>query len=203
MSNCPCYRRTAVVLAVVFITTSLSVSAQPTVNYGNVVDAITTGSGEESYPTLPRPSSVLRGKAANEMSGDSEITDAMAGLNPKTGNRNSFRARIAALEKKKAIWCLQITLCHPDSSVQIAALRALANLKDPRAVHFLLIYSEHMAVLVMGSEDATIHGIIHETLSRTLSEITGVTIPIHGQDPESLKRAIPLWEKWDIEHATR
>ena len=127
----------------------------------------------------------------------------MAALNPQMGNRFLFESRIAVLKNKKAIACLQIALCHPEAGVQIAALRALGELKDPSTVHFILLYAEYMAISIGGSEEATIHGPIHIAIAQTLSEITGVKVTVRGQDPEGLQRAILQWEKWDVEQRSK
>ena len=54
-------------------------------------------------------------------------------------------------------------------------------------------------VLVEGSENATIHGIIHESAAHTLSALTGVRVELKGQDPDGLKRGVRLWRKWQDE----
>jgi hypothetical protein len=72
-------------------------------------------------------------------------------------------------------------------------------LKDKNAVPFLLIYGDYMAVFERGSENATIHGIIHESIASAMSSITGVEVKIDGQNPEALKRGLLLWTKWLVE----
>ena len=103
------------------------------------------------------------------------------------------------LEREHAVWCLQACLCHPHPDVQINALRALRRLQDPKAVPFLLIYAEYMAVFVPGSEGATIHGIVHEELAATLSALTGIVAEIKEQAPGTLLKAIREWRKWLLE----
>jgi hypothetical protein len=69
-------------------------------------------------------------------------------------------------------------------------------LKDKRAVPFLLLYAEYMAVHESGSENATIHGIIHQAAAKTLSALTGVELVLTGQDPQGLKKGLKKWRKW-------
>jgi hypothetical protein len=127
------------------------------------------------------------------------IRQAIIDLNPNNSNVTWFAAE-EVLEHEHAVWCLQACLCHPHDDVQINALRAIGRLKDPKAVPFLLIYAEYEAMMVGGSESATIHGIIHEELSATLSALTGIIIRIKGQDPEGLLKAIHEWRRWLVEH---
>jgi hypothetical protein len=67
-------------------------------------------------------------------------------------------------------------------------------------VPFLLIFAEYMAVPEGGSENSTIHGIIHKSVAKTLSTLTGVTVTLDGQDPDGLKRGIRMWRKWLVGH---
>jgi hypothetical protein len=81
--------------------------------------------------------------------------------------------------------------------VQIHALRALERLNDKRAVPLLVLYAEYMAVHEGGSENATIHGVIHQATAKTLSALTGVRVTLQrGQDPEGLLRGVRQWRKW-------
>jgi RNA polymerase sigma factor (sigma-70 family) len=159
-----------------------------------MIRAATAQSGE-GYPVLPSLSTEMRGKVAGEIAGSAAVRAAYAKLNASKRNATWFDG-VKELEKEKAVWCLTACLCHPHPDVQIHALRALAGLKDRRAVSFLVLYAEYMAVLVEGSENATIHGIIHAETARALSELTGVRVTLRGQDPEGLKRGVRRWQKW-------
>ena len=89
---------------------------------------------------------------------------------------------IAELEKAKALWSLLSCLCHPHDDVQIYTLRrSLKRIGDKRAVPFLLVYAQHMAIYEGGSENATLHGIIHQEIAKTLSALTGINIILKGQ----------------------
>jgi hypothetical protein len=123
------------------------------------------------------------------------VRQAYAQLDPSRRNVEWF-AGVAELEAQKALWCLLSSLCHPSPDVQIHALRSLERLGDRRAVPFLLLYAEYMAVIVGGSENATIHGIIHSSAARAASKLTGIPVVIEGQDPEGLKQGIRKWRKW-------
>jgi hypothetical protein len=56
-----------------------------------------------------------------------------------------------------------------------------------------------MAVWESGSENATIHGIIHESTAATLSALTGVRLVLEGQDPVGLKKGLRKWRRWLVE----
>ena len=149
----------------------------------------------ENYPALPSLSSALSGRITEEMSRRPAVLDAFKRLEPNRSNHDWFDA-VATLQREKAVWALQACLCHPSEDVQIHALRSLRALADRSAVPFLLVYAEHMAVYEGGSETATIHGMIHTTLSETLYALTGVSVVIKGQNPEALKKAIRQWTLW-------
>lgn len=154
----------------------------------------------EAYPTLPALSTEMQGRVGNEIAASGEIRRAYEKLDA-AGRRNvDWFAGVAGLEKEKAVWCLLSCLCHPHEDVQIHALRSLERLGDKRAVPFLLLYADYMAVWESGSENATIHGIIHQSTAKTLSTLTGITVELNGQDPEGLKRGIRKWQKWLVDH---
>ena len=96
------------------------------------------------------------------------------------------------------MWPLLSVLCHYSEDAQIKALRSLRTIDDKQAVPFLLIYAEYMAVWETGSENATIHGIIHAEIAKTLSALTGIEVNIKQQNAESLKRGIHLWKTWQV-----
>lgn len=153
----------------------------------------------EAYPTLPSLSTEMQGRVANEIAASGPVRQAYQKLDA-AGRRNvDWFAGVAELEKQKAVWCLLSCLCHPHEDVQIRALRSLERLGDKRAVPFLLLYADYMAVWEEGSENATIHGIIHESAAKTLSTLTGIRVKLDGQDPEGLKQGIKKWRKWLVE----
>jgi hypothetical protein len=143
----------------------------------------------------------MLGRVAGEIEGSRTVRAAYAKL--AAGERNvTWFEGVKELEKEKSVWCLASCLCHPHPDVQIRALQSLERLGDKRIVAFVVLYCEYMAVLVPGSENATIHGIIHTTTARTLSALTGVKVAVRqGQDPEGLKRACRRWRKWLLEQA--
>ena len=156
----------------------------------------------ENYPVLPALSTEMEGGIANEIVGSKAVRAAYTKLDANERNVTWFDG-VAELEKAKAVLCLQSCLCHPSPDVQIHVLRSLERLKDKRAVPFLVLYAEYMAVWVDGSENATIHGIIHRSVARTLSSLTGVRVTLkdHRQDPEGLRKGIRLWRKWQCEYS--
>jgi hypothetical protein len=150
----------------------------------------------EDYPALPSLSSEMQGLIADEIDGSKDIRAAYAKLDAAKERNVTWFEGVAGLEKRRATWSLLSCLCHPSPDVQIHALRSLERLDDKRAVPFLVLYAEYMAVEVEGSETATIHGVIHGSVAKTLSSLTGVAVTIKGQNAEGLKRGIRLWRKW-------
>jgi hypothetical protein len=161
--------------------------------------ATTAPDGRESYPVLPALSTPMRGQAANEMLGAAAVRAAFAKLDRARERNVTWFEGVKELEDHKAAWCLACCLCHPSSDVQIHALRALKRLGDRRVVPFLVLYAEYMAVTIGGSENATIHGVIHTDVAQTLSALTGVRVEIKGQNPEGLLRGVRLWRRWLVE----
>lgn len=149
------------------------------------------------YPPLPALSATMTGNIGNEINGRPALIEAIRQLDPARSNNDWFDA-VAMLEREKAVWSLQACLCHPSEDVQIHALRSLQKLGDPTAVPFILIYADYMAVFESGSENATIHGIIHMSIAATLSALTGISAKIERQDPEALRKAIRQWTRWQL-----
>jgi hypothetical protein len=148
-----------------------------------------------NYPALPLLSSETFEKIASEITGSEAVRRAYEKLDANRSNVEWFDG-VAELEKQKAVWSLLSCLCHPSDDAQIHALRSLKRLQDKRAVSFLLIYAEYMAVYEAGSENATVHGIIHESIAETLSSLTGIGITIRGQNPDGLKNGVRQWRRW-------
>ncbi|QDT15680.1 HEAT repeat domain-containing protein [Alienimonas californiensis] len=163
----------------------------------DLIAAATTPERPESvFPALPSLSTALRRQIAGELQRE-PIRAAFARLDARGGRNVDWFAAVEALETEKAVWCLQAAVVHPHEDVQIRALRALGRMGDADAVPFLLTYGEYVAVEEPGSENATLHGVVHETLAETLSNLTGVFAGIlDGQDPEGLKRGLREWSRW-------
>ncbi len=153
----------------------------------------------ESYPTLPSLSTEMQGRVANEIAASARVRQAYEKLDAANRRNVEWFAAVAELEREKALWCLLSCLCHPHEDTQIHALRSLARLGDTRAVPFLILYADYMAVWEAGSENATIHGIIHQATAKTLSALTGIRVELDGQDPQRLKTGIRSWRKWLVE----
>lgn len=165
-----------------------------------LIDAVSTRPWPGSnYPPLPMLTAAVRLGIDNELK-DAGIREAYLQLDAKRRNVEWFDG-IDRLEKKRAVWSLLSCLTHPSDDAQIYALRGLERINNKKAVSFILTYADAMAVREDGSENATIHGIIHETLAKTLSTLTGIRIKIHGQDPEKLKQGIILWRTWQQKRA--
>ncbi len=169
-------------------------------NPGNLVKAATTRVGlgfpGEGHPVLPSLSTEVRGRVCNEIAKSALVRSAYEKLDVAQRRNVEWFEGVAELEKQRAVWCLQSCLCHPSLDVQIHALGSLERLRDKNAVAFLVLYAEYMAVSVEGSENATIHGVLHALLAKTLSVLTGVEVTLKGQDEEGLKRGIKRWRKW-------
>jgi len=151
----------------------------------------------KNYPELPGlPTDVVQ-RATREIESTPDVRKAYAKLDPATQRNLSWFEGVAELEKQKAVWSLLTCLCHPHDDVQIHTLRALARLRDDQALPFLLQYASAMAVYEGGSENATLHGIIHDETAKTLSAITGLQFKMRGgQDPEGLKAAVAAASTW-------
>jgi hypothetical protein len=150
-----------------------------------------------NYPELPGLPDYIVQHAAREMESTPMVKDAYAKLDAANQSNGSWFQGVAELEKQKAVWSLLTCLCHPHDDVQIHVLRSLARLKDERALPFLLEYARAMAVHESGSENATLHGIIHKETAKALSAITGLTFEMKGgQDPDGLKAAVEATTKW-------
>lgn len=150
----------------------------------------------EGYPVLPALSTEMRGRIGSEITGSGRVRAAYEKLDAAMRNNTEWFEGVEELEAEGAVWCLASCLVHPHEDVQINALRALERLGDRRVVPFLLTYAEYMAVLEGGSESATMHGIIHSSIAKTLSTLTGIAVEIDGQDPEALRAAIAEWRRW-------
>jgi hypothetical protein len=167
-------------------------------NPGDLVKAATArvGFSPEGHPVLPSLSTEVRGRVCNEIATSALVRGAYEKLDVAKRRNVDWFEGVAELEKQRAVWCLQSCLCHPSPDVQIHALRSLERLRDKNAVAFLVLYAEYMAVPVAGSENATIHGVLHASLAKTLSALTGVEVTLKGQDEEGLKKGIKRWRKW-------
>ncbi|CAN5553817.1 hypothetical protein BH18ACI3_BH18ACI3_08640 [soil metagenome] len=163
-----------------------------------IYDATTRPWAGTNYPELPKLPAHIRSKIYRELK-KSQIREAYIKLDAKRRNVEWFDA-IVTLEKKKAVWALLSCLVHPNEDVQSYAIRSLERVNNKKAVPFLLEYATSMAVLELGSENATIHGGIQESVARTLSKLTRIEIRIKGQDPEKLKTGLILWRKWCSEN---
>jgi hypothetical protein len=149
----------------------------------------------ENHPILPALSTEMRGLVCNEIAQSRAVRRAFEKLDVTRRNVEWFEG-VQELEQQRAVWCLQACLCHPSDDVQIHALRSLERVRDTRAVPFVVLYAEYMAVYEEGSENATIHGNIHASVARTLSTLTGEELVVKGQDPRKLKEGIRRWRRW-------
>lgn len=192
-------RRMFVALTLVALSSNASL-AFPVADPSELIRAATTRPWPgENYPALPSLTTSMRSLISDEIRNSQAVSGAYAKLDAAHRRNVEWFEGVAELEKQKAIWSLQSCLLHPSEDVQLHALRSLERVGDRRAVPFLLIYAEYMAVPEAGSENATIHGMIHESLAQTLSALTGVRVSLKGQDPEGLSRAIKRWRKWQVE----
>lgn len=157
----------------------------------------------ENYPALPSLSTEMQGLVANEIRSSPSVRNSYAKLDAAHRRNVEWFEGVAELEKQKALWSLLSCLIHPSEDVQIHALRSLERLGDTPAAPFLLIYAEYMAVPEAGSENATIHGIIHESIAQTLSVLSGKKVTLKGQDAAGLKRGIKIWRQWLVERDSR
>ena len=190
------------VVALAFVALSLNASmAAPASDPERLIKAaITRPWPGDNYPALPALPTAMRNLIANEIRSSRAVMSAYAKLDAANRRNVEWFEGVAELEKQKAVWSLLSCLVHPSEDVQIHALRSLERVADKRAAPFLLIYAEYMAVDEAGDENATIHGVIHESVAKTLSALTGVRVSLKGQDPAGLSRGTKLWRKWQVEH---
>ncbi len=176
---------------------SIGVSAQSAISKSTddqLIDAVIERPWPgENYPQLPDLPIQIRKNISKEIV-NSDVREALRMLDAKRRNTDWFLG-VEKLEKSKSIWALQLCLIHPHDDVQIYALRSMERLGDKAAIPFILVYAKRMAVLEGGSENATIHGVIHETIAKTMSKLTGVEVKIDGQEPGKLLEAIGLWSR--------
>jgi len=182
-----------------FVILALADSVKAETSPKDMVDAVVTRPIKgENYPVLPALPTELRSNIMNQLVESKPIRDTYAKLDARQRNVSWFEG-ISELEKQKAVWPLLSALCHYSEDTQIHALRSLRRLGDKQPVPFLLVYADYMAVWEEGSENATIHGIIHTEIAKTLSSLTGIKVEIKGQDVNGLKKGIHIWKKWQLE----
>ena len=162
--------------------------------------AVTRSRPGENYPVLPSVPTAVRMRIVDEIIDSPDVRAAYEKLDDRKGRHADRSRAVGALKKHGAVWSLLSCLCHPHESVQLDALRSLRQLRDRRCVPFLLIYAQYMAVHEEGSEEATIHGIIHEETAKVLSAVTGVEVVLKGQDPTGLRKGIKKWRRWLVDH---
>ena len=186
-------------IAAFFVILALAGAVQAETSPKNMVDAVVTRPVKgESYPVLPALPTELRSRIMNQLAESKAIREAYAKLDARQSNVSWFQG-ISELEKQKAVRPLLSALCHYSEDTQIHALRSLSRLGDKQAVPFLLVYADYMAVREHGSENATIHDIIHIEIAKTLSSLTGIKVEIKRQDVNGLKKGIRLWKRWQLE----
>ncbi|MBO0858023.1 MAG: hypothetical protein J2P21_06115 [Chloracidobacterium sp.] len=185
-----------IILVIMVATVSLATTYQ---DPKDLIKAATTRPWPgANYPSPPTLSSEMLEKVASEITGSEAVR--MAYEKPDARRRNvDWFEGVAELEEQKAIWSLLSRLSRPSDDVQYHSLRALKRLEDKRAVPFLLIYAESMAVYVGGSEQTTACGLIAETLST----LTGISLTIRGQNPRGLMEVVRQCREWIAGHDTR
>jgi len=158
----------------------------------------------KNYPEPPvLPDAVVK-SIVKEIESAPATRKAYARLDAAKHRNLAWFRGVAELEREKAVWSLLSCLCHPHDDVQIHALRALARRRDERSLPFLLRYARAMAVIEGGSENATLHGIIHDETAKALSAITGLGFRMRGgQYPGGLRSAVAACTTWLIERGKK
>lgn len=194
------HMRNLILLFILLMFLLITSSKASTAECNELIKVATTRPwGGENYPALPSLSTEMQGLVCGDIVSSLAVRNAYIKLDTKRRNVEWFQG-VAELEKLKASWALQSCLIHPSEDVQIFALNSLERIKDKRSIPFLLIYADYMAVFEAGSENATIHGGIHQSVASTLSTLTGIKIEIKGQDPEALKQGIKKWRNWMVKN---
>lgn len=132
---------------------------------------------------------------ALEMARSPSVASAWSGLDARKPSPPEGAVEVIA--EQGAACSLVALLWVTDIDVNLQAARALAKVPEvthPLALPFLLSSIERLAVFVEGSEEATLHGRLHDVLFDSMGILTGV-ISKHkrGQDPDGLRVAIPNW----------
>lgn len=135
----------------------------------------------------------------HEILASPRVREAYALLDPHNRRSADWHRGVEKLEEEKATWSVVSCLCHPREGVQISALQSLKRLGDRRAVPFVLLYAEYMAVDEEGSEEATVHGLVLESTAGTLSALTGIDVKVKRQDVGALKAGIEKWRRWLVD----
>lgn len=149
----------------------------------------------KTYPERPPLSPQVRAGVEKELAGSAERKASYGKLGAARRNVEWFEG-IEELTKHGAVWCLATGLCHPHVDAQIYSARALGKLKDLRAAPFLLTVAEANNLLVSGSENATLHGILQHALADALNATLGTDVRLDpGQDPRGLTAGLPVWRK--------
>lgn len=132
---------------------------------------------------------------AVEMARSHSVADAWAGLaqlksTPPAGAVDDVVQEGAACSLVALLW-------YADVGVNIQAAHSMAKVPEvlhPLALPFLLDSIDRVAVIVEGSEEATMHGLLHDAIFESMGILTGlVTAHRRGQDPTGLRAAIPVW----------
>lgn len=104
---------------------------------------------------------------------------------------------VSIVVEEGAACSLVALLWHADEWTSIRAARSLGKVPEvthPLALPFLLASIERLAVAVEGSEEATLHAMLHDGLFEGMGILTGeISSHARGQDPEGLLRALPVW----------
>jgi hypothetical protein len=124
-----------------------------------------------------------------------DVKNSMVKLNASGSDYHS-ESLIESLESARAIWALQACLLHPNDDVKISAVRSLGEINDPESVPFITKVLTMNYHLVAGSENATIHDILLNSIGATLKTITGISVRDDGLMPEDHKADTERLEKW-------
>jgi hypothetical protein len=159
------------------------------------IGAVVQGIPWADFPKRPHMSVKLMLAVHGELQKAPRLKDAYARLAANRDNRDWFPA-LDELEEAKAVACLATALWHPHIDVKIRSARALGRLRDTRSGEYLLQMARSFAVLVGGSEDATLHGIFQHALANALNRIAGTAVRLkEGQDAEGLLAGLPVWNE--------
>lgn len=132
---------------------------------------------------------------ALEMARSPSVSQAWSGLDARKASPPD--GAVEVIVEQGAACSLVALLWVTEMDMNLRAARSLAKVPEvthPLALPFLLSSIERLAVIVEGSEEATLHGRLHDYLFESMGILTGV-ISSHkrGQDPEGLRAAIPNW----------
>ena len=161
----------------------------------------------EYQPSLGVPDYVFK-SAEYEIAHSVDVQHALEDLAPAREPKDwvealhKWKSAVKALEHERAVWCLQVCLCHPQLPVTTDAVEALIQLKNVKAVPFLLTFAEYenTNAPMVGGRNIVMYQKFAERIAEAFVTLTGLP-KIRDEDSfHPLAPNLPQWRKWVAEH---